>query len=285
MKQKRGTQTLVICPAGIDEERIKQNPGYKLFQWLQHNYPHSNSEKSPTWLAGISEDFNMNILESVIYESSLLMVLRHLIVTADWYRRQFENTNVDFEDIFETKCLKNHFSFGSTKSRELSNLAFNAMRTSRQDITKSTKKKLHQTYEFYKNSCYLCGGEIDYKNNNSFNYLSLDHIWPQSLGGSSDEYNLNPACKKCNENRQEIVCFSDIHYEHFNIRTPKDDASYSNEFKWHFRFGVIFRALCKCELCGGKISSSGGIDFQPREDSQALSAFNSMVVCKRCSNG
>jgi hypothetical protein len=39
--------------------------------------------------------------------------------------------------------------------------------------------------------------------------LELDHLWPEALGGTSDEVNLAPSCGPCNDHKQARVLAED----------------------------------------------------------------------------
>src|SRR5262249_50048311 len=50
--------------------------------------------------------------------------------------------------------------------------------------------------------CYLCGTALDFDDDQSDSYCTLEHLWPSSFGGDSIEENLLPACALCNRTRK-----------------------------------------------------------------------------------
>jgi 5-methylcytosine-specific restriction endonuclease McrA len=52
--------------------------------------------------------------------------------------------------------------------------------------------------------CYMCGRQLTQKGDD-VDRATVEHLWPLSLGGSSDEGNLIAACKKCNGGRENSV--------------------------------------------------------------------------------
>lgn len=60
-----------------------------------------------------------------------------------------------------------------------------------------------EVFEAHGLTCYSCGVQLDKSSNNDKNSATVEHLWPQSLGGDSDFRNLLPACMACNSNRNE----------------------------------------------------------------------------------
>lgn len=59
---------------------------------------------------------------------------------------------------------------------------------------------------FKKTSCYLCGVTlIESSPKAGEAKLTLDHLWPQSLGGESDPENLLPACQRCQDAKADAI--------------------------------------------------------------------------------
>jgi hypothetical protein len=55
-------------------------------------------------------------------------------------------------------------------------------------------------------SCYLCGKELDAKAGDGEPCaLTLEHLWPTSMGGDSVEANLLPACTHCQRDSQDAI--------------------------------------------------------------------------------
>ena len=60
-----------------------------------------------------------------------------------------------------------------------------------------------EVYDAHGLVCYACGVTLDRRSNDDKNSATIEHLWPQSLGGDSDFRNLLPACMACNSNRNE----------------------------------------------------------------------------------
>lgn len=55
--------------------------------------------------------------------------------------------------------------------------------------------------------CHWCGKRLNVNGNEHTNgdYMTIDHLVEQALGGTDDPANLVPACKKCNGKRSNGV--------------------------------------------------------------------------------
>lgn len=74
-------------------------------------------------------------------------------------------------------------------------------------------------------SCYLCGRSLDVSAPEGHaGFVTLEHVWPCSVGGDSIEENLLPACTKCQETKKDS--FS---WEWFNIHNLVLPAAPSEE--------------------------------------------------------
>lgn len=49
-----------------------------------------------------------------------------------------------------------------------------------------------KVFEKFNGRCAYCGNEI------TVNNMTVDHIYPKSLGGSLSMFNCNPSCTRCN---------------------------------------------------------------------------------------
>ncbi len=55
--------------------------------------------------------------------------------------------------------------------------------------------------------CYMCGRQLTQKGDD-VDRATVEHLWPLSLGGGSNEENLIAACRKCNLGRENSVTWA-----------------------------------------------------------------------------
>jgi 5-methylcytosine-specific restriction endonuclease McrA len=69
--------------------------------------------------------------------------------------------------------------------------------------------------------CWYCGKTLNTSNNgNVSDRACLDHVIPQSRGGSNDESNLVPCCRSCNSSKQNKLV-EEWRHRLCNIKKPR----------------------------------------------------------------
>lgn len=64
-----------------------------------------------------------------------------------------------------------------------------------------TEEQYFEILAYFHYTCAYCGCDLDYNN------LTLDHIAPLSLGGTTDIWNIVPCCKSCNSSKNNKMYF------------------------------------------------------------------------------
>lgn len=74
-------------------------------------------------------------------------------------------------------------------------------------------------------SCYLCARPLDQKAKaESDSFLTLEHLWPTSIGGDSIEDNLIPACSTCQKITKDTAAWEWLNVQnHVFSTTPSED--------------------------------------------------------------
>jgi len=80
--------------------------------------------------------------------------------------------------------------------------AHRAVQASRENISDSLGRRLKNWARKKHSHCYLCGVSLDFKDSNSYNAYTCEHLWPRAYGGNSIEDNLLPACQSCNSHKK-----------------------------------------------------------------------------------
>lgn len=259
------------------------SPGEKLFIWILDRYKKLKAGDS-SWITRISQDFDLEDLEKYLLRSTSFMLLRKLI----WNALFYINTYVDLDQsrqCFDRDYLVRCLGFNSQERREILKMTFDCVAERNRDISNGLLNRLKAEAKLTGSRCSLCGREINYEANGEYNSFSLDHIWPRSLGGNSDEWNLRTSCKQCNDKRQNLADSCDVHYEHFHISVmddSEDKTNFKKEFEWKYRFAALFKSDLKCEMCGVPISQAGGeFDFIPIRTEEIINMFNVKTVCSK----
>ncbi len=109
---------------------------------------------------------------------------------------------------------------------KLARAVIEAEQSSRQTINISTRRAIINGKNLIR--CYLCDKTLStYAPPNADDHLTLEHLWPQSIGGDSIEENLLPACKTC-----QAITKDTISWEWLNIHNmvlPAEPSSQALE--------------------------------------------------------
>ena len=69
-------------------------------------------------------------------------------------------------------------------------------------ISDGLRKERRAWAERRRPNCYLCATYLNFEDEKSDEYCTLEHLWPSSYGGDSIAENLLPACALCNRARK-----------------------------------------------------------------------------------
>jgi len=84
-------------------------------------------------------------------------------------------------------------------------LSVAAAQAAASSINGTTRKRMLQEAKNRNTGCYLCGCELDFDLQHPTRKFELEHIWPNSYGGDSDETNLLPVCHGCNQQKGNLA--------------------------------------------------------------------------------
>jgi hypothetical protein len=134
------------------------------------------------------------------------------------------------------KHIKENVFIGLTDdiASRLARACIAAEEASNKKITKSVRENV--LAESTKHNCYLCDDELDFRAlENEPNMLTLEHLWPTSIGGDSIEENLLPACTKCQKITKDTMSWEWLNVHNLVLPTnPSSEALKSVTQKQRF---------------------------------------------------
>ncbi len=116
-----------------------------------------------------------------------------------------------------------------------------AVVAARSHIRDGTRNALRQWARRRHGHCYLCRRLIDFGNDGDDDGFSLDHLWPRSFGGESEEWNLLPAHRRCNSQRGDDVDWAAIAIQALNVGLNPSPEGIGSISAAH-RFALLFWA-------------------------------------------
>ena len=115
-------------------------------------------------------------------------------------------------------------SISEPMSQKAARAVIAADRQSRRPVSSSCRSAMMQKNK--KPACYLCGLPLDPMAPDGLaNSLTLEHLWPTSMGGDSVEENLLPACSRCQNFTKDAVSWEWLNIHNIVLPVyPSSDA-------------------------------------------------------------
>lgn len=271
------------------------NPGERLAEVLRELYPLDKDRGS--FLADIDHDLQAEgELLQLTYDSIVFYLVRRLIVTAEFYKRQVKN---QYSDSYTEEILKqelmSHLKFrteiSEQKRQNIVELLLLCLRVRNNTVTQYRKDTIRRRNSAIGTKCYLCGGEIDYDSrirvrpnppddaneDNDLeipsNLFAVEHKWPNSMGGLNEGENLIPACENCNDQKHDIIDTADHHYEHISLVKPS--------FNLLQKIAVWSKSEYRCEVCGKEATYVGELKIGRKFPDDGWHFLNLAAYCDK----
>jgi 5-methylcytosine-specific restriction endonuclease McrA len=243
--------------ANIEENSL--NPGKQLQELLKELYPFSQG-RSSNFIHQIDNALKSEgELSELIYNSTINYMMRRLIFTAEFLRRKCNKNNLG-EDRFILDLrnyLKENTRIPTKNLERILVLLRECLKARKKEIAPSQKKHIHRRAKQRDERCYMCGCKLDFERTEKFNSPEIEHNWPRSMGGVSEEHNLQISCSKCNSKKRNYIDYSDFHYEEICIISDEDDDYFSTKMTREYEIALWAKSNFKCKICGKPASNVG----------------------------
>lgn len=190
------------------------------------------------------------------YYSSLNYVIRRLIVGADFIKREWQKRDdVPAERYLAEirKYLYTTYNFPGSRVEEIYDLLLQCLIERNKNLSQAKKDAILKVGKSRNLGCYICGKVLIYEkggyDQNHPDIAEVEHIWPKSLGGSNELYNLEVCCFQCNKGKANHIDVSDYHYEKFFVVKDRSDPEFFSDFNKAFIVAGHLKNDCKCTRC------------------------------------
>jgi len=259
------------------------NPGEELKVFLTQIYSNSSS-KADGFLAKLDNDLMCDgSLIDIVYRSCINYIIRRLITTAEYFRRIYD-PKIYGQSRYQRELrryLRDYTRLRDQHVNELLHLLVKCLKASDSYPSDTQSRKIRQEAEARSASCLICGRELDYTRN-SQNILSvtIDHIWPRSFGGLSENHNLGVVCQHCNnELKKNYIDDSDYHYEEISLVATSYEEYTSKMKNRQYEVAVFARTQFKCFVCGQPAERVGELQIGRIEPSDSWHFLNLAGFC------
>jgi len=239
------------------------NPGEKLYSFLKQLFPEKHeSLDSDNLYCFISRMDDCLIADGefikIVYNSSINYILRRLVNTAEYLKRKYETDEFPAGKFVEElrKFIKQETRIPDNESEKIIVLLQACIQSKGKELKTSRKKRLIKEYKSKSQlRCYICGKDLNEEE------VKIEHMWPKTMGGATEEFNLKISCSDCNDKKKDYINSSDFHYEQICLVTDKEDKSFSNEMKKEYRIALWAKSDYSCMRCGKPASIVGKLNF------------------------
>lgn len=267
----------------VDENNI--NPGEQLREFIKKLFP--ADVKNNSFISRI--DYLLQAdgeLIDLVYNSTINYVLRRLIVTADYFQRKCKKEGKgDEKFITDLRAfLKDDMHFPEEKHiGQIFVLIRQCLDKRNAQVADSTKHKIKTKAKNNTKACYICGGELEFdtRKKDSYNFVQVEHKWPQAMGGASDDFNLEVACSNCNGKKSDYIDASDFHYEKICLVSDENDRHFSTEMNREYELALWAKREFKCSICGKSAADAGKLKFARKNPNDSWHFLNIEIYCEK----
>ncbi len=281
----------------MDENNI--SPGQQLREFLKEVFP--ADVKDDSFISRIDYILQADReLIDLVYNSTINYVLRRLIVTADYFKRKCKKENKGDEKFLTDlrAFLKEDMHFPEKHIGRIIVLIRECLDKRNAQVSDSTKHNIRKRAKKNNKACYICGSQLDFdtrkkdsyngdeqdldtRKKNSYNLAEVEHKWPQTMGGASDNFNLEVACSTCNGKKSDHIDASDFHYEKICLVSDEKDKHFSTEMKREYELALWAKREFKCSICGQSAADAGKLKFARKNPNDSWHFLNIEIFCER----
>lgn len=216
----------------------KTTSGEKLFYLIRDEVLDQTGQKSVSWsnVGILFDDVSGNLdFANYIKGATSIYAMRRLLRFWKNERNLIGNESQYVSTI--SKFIKKEVFPGLYQELvlKIARTVILAEQASQKPISKQVKRNVIR--ERNKLTCYLCDCHLDQKAKSEDDaFLTIEHLWPTSIGGDSIEDNLIPACKDCQKITKDTASWEWINTHNivFSVSPSKEELDNKRNNKASF---------------------------------------------------
>ncbi|MDJ0693339.1 HNH endonuclease [Mastigocoleus sp. MO_188.B34] len=241
------------------------NPGQELRKFLKvifpQDYKNTDYEKPESFILRIDEGLMANgEFTKIVYESSINYLLRRLINTAEYLRIKYQTDEFPPEKFNQElrRFIIENTHIPEESSEKLFALLQACLQAKRKKIKPNKRERLIRDYKSRNElRCYICGKYL----NETEAEIEIEHLWPKTMGGATEDFNLKISCSFCNKSKQDYIDASDFHYEQICLVNDKNDTNFSYEMQRTYKVALLSKSNYSCSVCNKQAATVGKLNF------------------------
>lgn len=257
------------------------DPGRELQLYLEREYSRVNDE----FLRQVDYDLMADgQLTELFRQSCINYMVRRLITTAEFFRRSYPpTTHGPQRHLRELRDYLGDFTRYSDRTiDDLMRILTRCLIVLDDEITDTQKNRLKRSARETNSDCSVCGGDLSFQGNPaSWIAATVDHIWPRSLGGRSEDDNIQVACRACNEqNKKDHIDASDYHFEAISFPVVSYEGYRRDVLNREYEVAVFATTGFTCSVCRVPASRVGRLYVGRKDPADSWHFANLTAYCR-----
>lgn len=258
-----------------------QNPGLQLQLILKDLFPVTTVNRADFVAKMDDLLYSEGEFSSIVYDSCINYMVRRLITTSEYYKRQYDPTVYPSDRYVQEirRFLQQRTKIPHNRREQILSLLLQCLQERAKYPTPKAKSTLRAKTKEQGLYCYICGREINFEDDTAYNAFDAEHVWPRTLGGKNDATNLAGVCRRCNQEKENYIDYADFHYEEMCLVSHESEQSFSNEFKWGYRVALSAKSSFRCVICDQPAAYVGELKFARRDRDDSWHFLNIDAYC------
>jgi hypothetical protein len=173
--------------------------------------------------------------DAMLADLLAMSALNRIMSAARWGRDELRDENDVVLDRYLTDVLYNELLVDFEETRQLLPFVRDALHVSDRPIPNGLRREVMDSHP---PACVFCGASLGKSEGDS--RLTIEHVWPSSLGGDTDFDNLCPACSCCNSNHNHRSMWTQYWFQDFFLPPMASEKSIDAANSRRNRIGIQF---------------------------------------------
>lgn len=179
-------------------------------------------------------------LSQMFKEISAVNLAGRVVAAGTFLAKKYDISSPLFESEYR-QFLNDYLLIPPQEMAKFQRLSTAAVKASFEEISASVRSRVTRSSKESGGRCYMCGVPLIFNDDNSHKAFTLDHLWPRSYGGNSEQENLLPACLSCNSNKKKNFASWAMPSIQALILGPKEASHRLQEIEGSYKFALHYK--------------------------------------------
>lgn len=227
-------------------------------------------------------------VSEAFYSSAISYSIRRMLHSI-YFRLDEENISLNdapesIEEIKNYLIQKTSIHRTNADINKFAIILYSCLKEANKKPSKAVKKTIiKKCADSGKTKCYICGKEVNFTSSEGNDSPEIEHLFPRSLGGNSDESNLILACRDCNQQKSNYMGYADYHFEHISTKYSESDNKFKRRIlKRPNSLAIKSKEGYSCSLCDKPAGEIGELKITRKDSTDSWHFMNIILICSTC---